>query len=134
AEDRIARLNRVYAGLSEISAVMLRLPARSELVEEACRIPVEPGRTRVAWLPLYERPALANRPVASRGHAAGFVDLLPLSLDDADYPRGLVRTAIGQKRPVIVNDISEEPRFRLKQEALARGYRSAAVLPLLVGD
>ena len=134
AEDRIARLNRVYAVLSEISAVMLRLPSRSELVEEACRIAVEAGRIRMAWLGLYDHQALAIRAVASHGHDAGFVDLLPLSLDDADYPRGLVRTAIGQKRPVIVNDISEEPRFRLKQEALARGYRSAAVLPLLVGD
>ena len=44
AEDRIAYLNRVYAVLSGINALIVRVRDRDELFREACRIAVERRR------------------------------------------------------------------------------------------
>jgi diguanylate cyclase (GGDEF)-like protein/PAS domain S-box-containing protein len=133
AEDKIARLNRVYAVLSGINSLIIRSPSRKELFNEACRIAVEGGHFRMAWLGMYDRRTLSITPVASHGHEAGFIALGALSLDDpTPQGRGMVRAAFRQKRAVIINDIAHAAGFRLREQALARGYGSAAVLPLLV--
>ena len=49
-ERRIVRLNRVYATLSRINSAIIRLRGRTELLQEACRIAVEEGRFRLAWI------------------------------------------------------------------------------------
>jgi diguanylate cyclase (GGDEF)-like protein/PAS domain S-box-containing protein len=132
AEDKIARLNRVYAVLSSINSLIVRAPPREELCKEACRIAVESGNLRMAWLGIYDRRAMAIVPIASHGHEDGFIGLMSLSLDDPVIYRGFVRQALRQKRAVIINDIEHDAKFRLREAALARGYRSATVLPLLV--
>lgn len=136
AEDKIARHSRVYAVLSGINSLIVREPSREELFQEACRIAVEDGQLRMAWLGIYNTGTLTVVPVASHGHVEGFIDLMSLSLDDpATEGRGLVRRTVREKRPVIVNDIAHDAKFRLTKEALERGYHSGAVLPLIVaGD
>src|SRR5688572_7966364 len=134
AEDRIKRLNRVYAVLSGINSLIVRARKREELFEEACRLAVDAGELRMAWLGQYDPGSMCVTPVAWRGKEEGFLQLLSLSMPDpVREGRGLVRRAIREKRPVVVNDIEHDGVFRLRDEALARGYRSAAVLPLIVG-
>jgi diguanylate cyclase (GGDEF)-like protein/PAS domain S-box-containing protein len=133
AEDRIDRLNRVYSVLSSINSLIVRAPTRQELFKEACRIVVEGGQFRMAWLGLYDRDAMSVVPVASHGRGADIIGLSSLSLDDPRLQdRGLVRRAVRQKQPVIINDIEGDRKFRLREDALKRGFRSAAVLPLVV--
>ena len=133
-QERLSRLNRVHAVLSGINSLIVRVPDREELYREACRVAVEAGQLRMAWLGIYDYDAMSMRPVASHGREDGFLDLMHLSMaDPAPEGRGLVRRAIREKRPVILNDIESDPVFRLRDEALARGFRSAAVLPLTVG-
>ena len=136
AEARIKRLNRVYAVLSGINALIVRAKDRQELFQEACRIAVEAGQLRMAWIGLFDRKTSSIVPAASHGHEDGFMRLVALSLDDpVPEGRGLVRRAVREKRTVIVNDIENDTGFRLRAEAMERGYRSAAVLPLTIaGD
>jgi len=133
AEARIKRLNRVYAVLSGINALIVRATDRQQLFQEACRIAVEAGQLRMAWIGLFDRKTSSIVPAACHGHEDGFLRLISLSSDDpAPEGRGLVRRAVREKRTVIVNDIENDPKFRLRKEAIERGYRSAAVLPLTV--
>jgi diguanylate cyclase (GGDEF)-like protein/PAS domain S-box-containing protein len=133
AERRIARLNRVYAVLSGINALIVRVRRRDELYRETCRVAVEAGALRMAWCGIYDRRALSVVPVACHGHEEGFLGLMALSLrDPAPEGRGLVGRVLREKRAVVINDIEHDGSFRLQAQALARGYRSAAVLPLTV--
>ena len=50
SEIRIKRLNRVYAMLSRINALIVRVRERGELFSEACRIAVDAGAFRMAWI------------------------------------------------------------------------------------
>ena len=133
AEEKIRRLNRVYAVLSSINSLIVREPKREELFQEACRIAVEVGQLRMVWLGIYDPKARRIVPVACHGHEDGFLALMSLSLDDTSAEgRGLVRRALRQKRAVIINDMENDAKFRLRSEARARGYSSGAVLPLTV--
>jgi diguanylate cyclase (GGDEF)-like protein/PAS domain S-box-containing protein len=133
-EERLGRLNRVHAVLSGINSLIVRVRDRQELYREACRIAVEAGRLRMAWLGLYDPATLSVQAVAWHGDAEGMLSRMRVSLADP-HPegRGLVRRVIREKRPLVIADIEHDHVFRLRDEALARGFRSAAVLPLLLG-
>jgi diguanylate cyclase (GGDEF)-like protein len=134
AEERIRRLNRVYAMLSGINALIVRVRERDELFREACRIAVESGGFRMAWLGLVERDAMRVKPGAWYGTGVEYIELMPLRLDESEVTlRGLVRPAVSERRPMISSDMTRDPRISLQKEALERGFRSLVMLPLLVG-
>src|SRR6185295_19988365 len=66
-EVRIKRLNRVYAVLSQINALIVRVRDREELFREACRIALEHGRFRTVWIGVVDQSGTKVMPVASGG-------------------------------------------------------------------
>src|SRR5690606_29383158 len=67
AEERIQRLNRVYAVLSGINQAITRLREPLSLYAEACRIAVEAGGFRMAWLGLVDRDSGEVSPLTNAG-------------------------------------------------------------------
>jgi PAS domain S-box-containing protein/diguanylate cyclase (GGDEF)-like protein len=135
AEERIRRLNRVYAVLSGINSAIVRIRNRDELCTEACRIAVEAGRFAFAWLGIVDRAEQRIGVVASAGQDDGFLDKARsrLSLrDDAPDGIGPAVRAVNGGQPVIVNDVESDPGIRYKREHAERGIRSLAMLPLMV--
>src|SRR4051812_34076958 len=65
AEERIRRLNRVHAVLSGINSLIVRVRNRDELFREACKLAVEHGNFRMAWIGLVESDAKRVKPVGS---------------------------------------------------------------------
>ena len=132
---KIERLNRVYAVLSGINAAIVRTRERAELFREACRIAVEIGGFRFAWVCVVDAPAMQLQPVASAGADDGFLATVRqrFSLrEDAPEGQGIAVTAVRERRAVIINDVQADSQIRYKQEHAERGIRSVAVLPLLV--
>jgi len=76
AEDRIRRLNRVYAVLSGINTLIVRVHDRDELFREACRIAVEHGQFKMAWIGVVDRSAMKIVPIASAGAEPEFLTLI----------------------------------------------------------
>ncbi|MCI0717232.1 MAG: PAS domain S-box protein, partial [Chlorobi bacterium] len=50
AENRVKYLNRVYAVLSNINQLIVRVNDREKILSEACRITVEDGKFRLSWI------------------------------------------------------------------------------------
>jgi PAS domain-containing protein len=65
AETRLKRLNRVYAVLSGINSLIVRVREREELFRAACQIAIEHGRFKMAWIGIVDRDANTIVPVAS---------------------------------------------------------------------
>jgi len=135
AEERIRRLNRVYAVLSAINETIIRTENRQELFEEACRIAVELGGFRFAWVGAVDAQAERLVPLASAGDGGAFLDRVRerLSLRDA-APRGhgIAALAVREVRAVFVNDVEADPRIVEKSVHLDRGVHSAGVLPIVL--
>lgn len=131
---RIARLNRVYAVISGINGAILRIRDRDALLAEACRIAVEQGQFRLAWIGLIEEDTQCVRPVAAAGEGKAYVEGLHITLDPG-LPEGQGPTAVALRegRYVVSNDIASDPRMApWRERARAHGFAAAAVFPLRV--
>src|ERR1035437_2203075 len=132
----ITRLNRVYAVLSGINTTIVRTRDRQELFDEACRIAVELGKFRLAWIGLIDANGLDVTPVARAGVDEGYLDNIQLTArDDAPDRFEMVARALREKTAVVCNDIDTDPQMaRWREEALRRSYRSVVVFPLQFDD
>jgi diguanylate cyclase (GGDEF)-like protein/PAS domain S-box-containing protein len=133
-QDRIARLSRIQAVLSGINSTIVRVRERRELLRESCRIAVQQGGFRMAWMGLVEPGALKATPLVWEGVDQGYLRQIGLALADREDDPGPVGEALRQKRMVVVNDIEAASQHLLRQEALARGFRSQVAMPLMVED
>src|SRR3989449_2897326 len=134
AEDRIKRLNRVYAMLSGINTLIVRVRDREELYREACRMAVAAGQFRMAWIGVVDQQSGLVKPVASAGEVGDFFESAPLAvIENKPGGHGLAGRAIRGKKPMLSNDIKNDPQRLMRKELDERGINSLAVIPLIVG-
>jgi PAS domain S-box-containing protein len=72
-ELRIQRLNRSYAVLSAANEAVVRLRDRDALFAEVCRIAVQVGGFRLAWVGSHDAVAAVVRPTAWAGQADAYL-------------------------------------------------------------
>ena len=73
AEEKLARLGRIHAFMSGINSAIVRAQAPEELLREACRIAVEHGGFRMAWIAEVRQGVQPRIVAASHGDALGVV-------------------------------------------------------------
>jgi diguanylate cyclase (GGDEF)-like protein len=134
AEAKIQRLTRVHAVLSGINAAIVRIRDRQELFHEACRIAIEHGKFRMAWVGLVDREAGLVKLVASAGEVGDFFESAPLAVTETKAGgHGLAGRAVRDMKPVVSNNIENDPQRLMRKELDERGIKSLAIIPLMVG-
>lgn len=131
-EARIARLSRIRAMLSGITSLIVRERNREKLFDTACRIAVEQAGFRLAWIGMLDSDNDRLVPQARRGDDTGYLDAIGIMKRRIAGHPGVAALAIRSRRPVISNDLAADERIIDRGQALSRGYRAAAALPLLV--
>lgn len=136
AQERILRLNRVYKMLSAINSLIVHVRDREELLREACRIAVEDGGFRMAWIGTVAQGERTVTPRSWAGQVQGYLAHVHLSLD-SDVPEKdcVCSRAAGTGEPAILNDLTAAASAEAAwlEAARSRGYCAAAALPLSVG-
>jgi PAS domain S-box-containing protein len=138
ADNRLDRLNRLHTVLSRINEAIVRVHDRQELFEAVCRILVEDGELRMAYVALVDAQARVARPVASWGEGRDYlrepVSLIPL--DGSLLGRGTVGVALRTGVHDICNDIANDARMKpWHKGTLKHGLLAKASFPLrLRGD
>jgi PAS domain S-box-containing protein/diguanylate cyclase (GGDEF)-like protein len=132
AEGKIKRLNRVYAVLSGINSLIVRVHERRELFKEACRITVEHGNFGMAWIGTFDPATQDVTPVAWAGERAEELSSAKSSArEDSPRGKGAVGQSIRERRPVFNNDLTAHSVGRPRLvEMLRLGFRSQITLPL----
>jgi diguanylate cyclase (GGDEF)-like protein/PAS domain S-box-containing protein len=133
-QERIARLSRIQAVLSGINSTIVRVRDRRELFRESCRIAVQQGGFRMAWIGLVEADALKATPLEWDGFDQGFLAEVGNQLAQRNDDPSAVGRALQSRKMVVLNDIEADPDAAFKDAALARGFRSQMAMPLIVGD
>jgi PAS domain S-box-containing protein len=136
AQAELGRMNRALRTLSACNQLLVRAPDEESLLEQTCRILVEQGGYRMAWVGFAENDeAKTVRPVARAGFDEGYLESAGISYADTERGRGPTGTAIRTGKPVIARFISADPNFApWREEALKRGYASSVALPISVGN
>jgi PAS domain S-box-containing protein len=131
-EAENARNFRALQLVSDSNAALVRATDEAVYLNEVCRIAVDIGGYRMAWIGMAEHdPQRRVRPVAQAGFEAGYLESAAITWDECERGRGPVGTAIRTKQPSIIRDAPSHPNFRpWREEALKRGYQSCIALPL----
>ena len=134
--EPLRRLNRALRVLSTTSQILIRATQESDLLQEICRIAVEVGDYRLAWVGYAEQDDNKTvRPVAQAGFEDGYLETLRITWADAERGRGPTGTAIRTGKPSIARDMRTEPRFApWRAEATRHGYASSIALPLIANS
>ena len=134
AERRAERFTRIYATLSRADEAIVRIRQRLALFERVCRVLVEQGRLRMAWVGEIDQDGWIV-PVAHAGAVRGYFDSIRISALDVPEGRGPTGTAARERDHVFTTDIATDERMApWREAALAREYRSSAGFPLVVED
>ena len=131
AEEGIVYANRLYATLSQVNQAIVRVKSQQELFEAICRIAVDFGKFRLAWIGLLDQDS---------GHltsAAVYSSLeLKLLLEDINvrempFKEGLIGLALISGRAQFSDDLLADRRMlHWREISLKNDYHSAAVIPI----
>uniref|UniRef100_A0A832DKE3 histidine kinase n=1 Tax=Ignavibacterium album TaxID=591197 RepID=A0A832DKE3_9BACT len=133
AEEKINRLTRVYAVLSEVNQTIVRVRDKRKLFDEICRIAVEFGKFKFVWLGELNENTLQFKPVAAKGISEDYLDNFHISLNDPKYSDNPTALALRENKFIVVNDFLNDSRTKL-WHTLANKYEinSSAVFPITV--
>lgn len=127
----IHRLNQLYAALSQINQAIVTSSAQDELFRKVCRVLVDNGGFRMAWVGRHDRESHRLLPAAEYGDINGHLQSTPIYTDDRAEGRGPAGTACREGRPVISNDFVNDPNAEpWQEEASQRGIRAVAAFPI----
>ena len=127
-ELREARMRRLLAVVAAINRESARGDSAG-LLDAACRIAVEEGGFRFAWIGQRDSSGRLV-PLASAGHADGFLQLATVRAIGTQAQEGPTMRAIRERRPVACSDIANDPAYAMWRDiALSRGFRASAAFP-----
>jgi PAS domain S-box-containing protein/putative nucleotidyltransferase with HDIG domain len=133
SERRLARTNRALRTLSHGNEVVVRSASEADLLDQMCRVIVETGGYRMAWIGSVEHDASKSvRLVAHTGEGSVLLaEELKISWDDVPAGRGTTGRAIRSGEPQVSQDLLADPSMA-PWAALAKqhGIASAATFPL----
>jgi len=136
AGQQLRRVNRALATLSAGNRALVNATGETTLLQDMCRIVVEKGGYRMAWVGLAEAGVRQQvQPLAYAGFEDGYLATLDLSCADDKRSRGPACSAIRNGRAQVTRDIATDVHFApWRTEALKRGYASCLALPLHFED
>ena len=136
ADAELARTTRALQMLSQSNRALTRMDDELQLLGEICRLAVDVGGYRMAWVGYARDDADRSvEPMAHAGHEAGYLSSVRLSwAQGAAGTPGSACDAIRLNEVCESSDLQARPGdFPLAREAAARGYASVLALPLRHG-
>ena len=134
AEAQILRLNRLYSVLSKVNEAIVRIHDPEKLYERVCRIAVEDGQFKMAWIGLIDPDTHSVRPGVSYGDTGGYLQNIRIYASDVPEGRGPTGKAVFEGKYSVCSDIERDPQMLpWRDRALRHGFRSSAAFPLRTG-
>jgi PAS domain S-box-containing protein len=128
--------HRALRVLQHCNEVLFRAQSEQELLSEVCRIIVEDGDYRLAWIGYPEftdqKPIF---PVAHCGYEEGYLEKLSVTWQDSARGHGPAGMAVRTRKPYIVRDVHADPHFiPWRENAIEHGYSAVAAFPLFINE
>ena len=132
AEAALRKVNRALRTLNAVNSELIRAEQEAALLQNICRICVELGGYRLAWVGFALADAAKTvTPVAASGFQEGYLPRADISWADGVRGRGPSGVAIRTGTVQVNRDFLVDPRMApWRDEALRCGYRSSIALPL----
>lgn len=132
AETVLLKINRALRVLGTGNSELIRADDETELLAAICRVCVEAGGYRMAWVGFAEQDeARGVRPVAHAGFEENYLSSTMFTWGDDEWGQGIVGRAIRSGEPQVSRYFLTDPRMApWRDEARQRGYQSSIALPV----
>lgn len=132
AERKIIKANRLYFFISQVNQMIVRVTHEDVLFKEACRIAVEQGNFRMAWIGIVNEKENRLEPVMHAGEEKGMISIFtPIILNNEASMHLPACRAVNDGVAFTCNDIENGPfTEQWRKEALSRNYQSCMSLPI----
>lgn len=132
SELELVRLNRAQKLLSECNALLIHSEEEEGLLVEICRLIIETGGYRMAWVGVTEQdPAQSIRPVACFGEENGYLMQAQISWGENERGQGPSGIAFRSGTVQINQDFRTNAIMEFWRDlALEHGYQASIALPL----
>lgn len=131
AERSLVQVNRTLRTLSSGNEALIRAVSEQNLLDEMCRILVEVGGYRAAYVGMVEEDAEKIVRLVARVGTAQYLETAKITGADVERGWGPTGTAIRTGEPQINQDFATNPRMApWRDAAIAAGYGSSIALPL----
>lgn len=131
-EEKLIKINRLYRFISQINQAIVKATDECKLYAEVCRIAVETGSFRMAWIGLIDEAGAKVIPVAHAGEEKGYLsNITVVPFTGAVEGMGPGGRAVREGAHFVINDIEAAPEMApWRKEALQRDYQSSIGLPI----
>ncbi len=130
-QQEVVRLSRLYAALSQINQAIVWTRHREELFDKICRVLVEFGKFRMAWIGLSGAEGQPVEPVAIWVDVTNYLGEVAIYADDRPEGRGPMGRVIREGKKYVSNDFAQDPNTAPWHEPAHRaGFRAAAAFPI----
>ncbi len=136
SRSSLHKASRALRTLRGCGQALVRAENEHALMETVCRMIVEIGGYRLAWVGFAERDEKKTiRPVVQWGYEKGYLEKLNLTWEDTERGNGPAGTAIRTGLPCVVQNIVSKPESSFwRSEALSHNFGSTVSLPLSDDD
>ncbi|WP_298220583.1 sensor domain-containing diguanylate cyclase [Halothiobacillus sp.] len=133
-EELLKRTNRALHVISRCHRLIHNIDDENELLQEICRIIVENGGYRMAWVGFAQNDLEKTvEPMAYAGFEAGYLEKLHISWNDAEDNDSPTGKAIRSGEVMVIRGIANNPDAdSWRSIALERGFSSAISIPLRI--
>ncbi|MDP3359191.1 MAG: PAS domain S-box protein [Lutibacter sp.] len=133
AAKEMQKLNRIYAVLSNINQTIVRVNDAQTIFDETCRIAVEDGKFKMAWIGMVDKSSNKVKAVSSAGFEDGYLKTVNIDLNDEKYSNGPTGQSIKLGVHIVSNDIANDPKMiPWRENAIKQDYKSSAAFPIKV--
>ena len=134
AEQDLAKTTRALKTLSACSAALIHASDEAELLEMLCRLIVETGGYRMAWIGRAESNAeKIVRPVAQYGTGTDYLSEVKITWANDEWGQGPTGTAVRSGLVQVNQNYLTNPVVAIwRPSAIAHGYQASIALPLRI--
>ena len=110
--DELRLVTRARIVMADCRRVLVRASEEDRLLQDMCRIAVESGGYRTAWIGLVRHDqARTIEPVASAGDRDDFLASMRISWADNEFGRGPAGAAVRTRKPQALRNIQSNRYF-----------------------
>jgi len=132
ATRRADELDRVRTIASRIDQVLVRAKSRGEIESRVCEILSAADPYLFAWIGENSDEQRSVEARTGAGVEQGYLEAIEITTDDTATGQGPTGQAIETHDVAVMQDIAENPEYEpWRDEAIERGYRSSAAVPLV---
>lgn len=133
--ERTSELERINTVIRKLNRVLVRASTADEIDQQICEIISQSEPYVFAWIGEHDAKTGVVTPRAAAGIEEGYLENITVTTNGEPTSQGPTGRAVSSQKIQVMQNIPEDPAYNpWREEALERGYRSSAAIPLVHDD